>query len=346
MHTMYDEIKDKKLKIDKILKKKKHLCLFDLTFNDQDLFKLYVRLDYVKTSNVFKVVWVNLGQMTSKKTEDWINYNLIYPKEVERFKEIIAKNGISKDYIDKDKVNAKCVINSYITDYEYNKKTFEFKRYIPKCWEFLADALYILFEAMPKYLHVEFQILIEKLIQPQKNTIFVRDNKKDNLDDLFDDKTIATGLALHKVGAVAYIEKTNNVTYSVVRAMENYLVSVYDLKETKEMQLSCTCQNHGFCEHMYAALTAMNNKEEKKFFKIAKVDDDKSLLDNINNFEYFLCPGLFEGNFVVIQGDNYQLLPIIVNDKLQFKIVEDDKDKSLEKALKEYLKSINYKDNK
>jgi|GEM_PF-4210858 len=343
---MYDEIKEKKLKIDKILKKKKHMCLFDLTFNDQDQFKLYVRLDYVKTSNVFKVVWVNLGQMTSKKTEDWINYNLIYPNEVERFKEIIAKNGISEDYVDRDKVNAKCVINSYITDYEYNKKTFEFKRYIPKCWEFLADALYILFEAMPKYLHVEFQILIEKLIKPQENTIFVFDEETQNIDDLFDEKTIATGLALHKVGAISFIEKQDNVTYATIKVIENHLVSIYDLKDTKEKQFSCTCGKHIFCEHIYAVLTAIKNNEEKKFFKIAKVDSDKPLLDNISNFEYFLCPGIFQGNFVVILGDNFQLLPILVDNKLQYKIVEDDKDKNLEHALTTYLESVNYKEDK
>ena len=343
---MYDEIKEKKLKIDKILKKKKHLCLLDVTFNDQDSLQLYIRLDYVKTSNVYKVVWVNLTQMASKKTDDWINMNLIYPRDVDRIKELIATNGITEDYIDRDKINAKCVINSYMTDYECNRKTFEFKRYIPKCWEFLADVLYKIFEAMPRYLNVEFQVLIEDLIKPQVNTLFVYDEEKENLDDLFDEKTIATGLALHKVGAISFIEKQKDATYATVKCVDNYLVSIYDLKKTKEMQFSCSCGKNTFCEHMYAVLTAMRNNEEKKFFKIAKIDDDKSIIDNINHFEYFLCPGIFQGTFVVIIADTLQLLPILVDNKLQYKIIEDDKDKNLEPALTAYLESVNYKEDK
>ena len=341
---MYDEIEEKKLKVDKILKKKKHLCLMDMLFKDQDNYAFYVRLDYDKKIYAYKVIWVNLTQMDIKKAEGWINSNLIYPHEVDRIKELFVKNGITEDYIDRDRINSKCVINSYITNYECNRKTFEFKRYIPKCWNFLADVLFTIFNSIPKNKNEIFQILIEDLVKPEVNKVFVYDEEKEKLEDLFEQKIIDIGLGLQKIGAVTFIEQKGDATYATVHVIDNYLVSIYDMKSTKEMQLSCTCGANHFCEHMYAALTAKNKGEEKKFFKIAKIDSDKNILDNINNFEYFLCPGIFQGTFVVILADSFQLLPILVNNKLQYKIIEDNKDKDLEKALKEYLDSVGYKE--
>ena len=328
---------DRKNKIDKYLKRKKHLCLFDLFFNDLDKFVLYVRLDYVKTNNTYKVVWVNVTQMNSNRTEDWINMNLIYPSEVEKIKSYIAQNGITSDYEDDSNVNSKCIMNSYITNYENNRKTFEFNRYIPKCWEFLADVLYVLFEALPKYLYPEFQILIENLIQPKKDQIFVCDKEKDDIDDLFNDNTKITGADIYNQNRVTYIEKVKDVYYSIVSTDSNHLVSVYDIKETNEMQLSCTCENNEFCEHMYATLQAIKDNKEYKYFKIARIEDDKSLIDNINNFNYYLCAGIHEDNFVVILADSFQFLPILENGKLNYKIIEDDDKKTLEKELKKYL---------
>ena len=328
---------DKKNKVDKYLRKKKYICLFDVLINDLENVNLYIRLDYVKTSDIYKVTWVNLTQLNVKKIENWINSNLIYPSNVNQFKSIIAKNGISQDFEDDDNIESSVTINSYLRDYENNKKTFIFNRYIPKCWSFLADALFILFETLPKYLYIAFQILTEKLNEPRVNSVFVYDPKKDNLDDLFNEDIRSIGKDIYDKNRVTFIEKAKDVTYSIVSTNLNYLVSIYDLQKSKEMQLSCTCESAHFCEHMYAALLALKDNKELKFFKISRIDSDESIIDNLNNFNYYYCAGIFEDTFVIINHDNFEFVPILENDKLNFKIIEDDNKKTLEKQLKEYL---------
>ncbi len=334
---MNQEILNKKNLIDKYLKKQKHICIFDILTNDVNNLSLYIRLDYVKKSSLYKVIWVNLTQMTSNKASEWINTNLIYPSQAEEFKRIIATNGITKDYIDNDDINCSVIMNSHITNYPNNKTTFEFKRYIPECWSFLADALFIIFDSMPKYLFVEFQVLTQKLVNPNVNSIFIFDLNKDNIDDLFEDKIIERGKEYYKNNRVTYIEKQNDTTYAIVSGTQNYLTVVHYLDNTKEMQLSCTCDCNHFCKHMYATLLAMKDNVNYKFFKIAYIDDSKSILDNIQNFNYFLCAGIYKDSFVIINNDNFEFIPILDNTILKFKIVEDDKNHTLEKELKEYL---------
>ena len=334
---MYDEIEEKKLKVDKILKKKKHLCLMDMLFKDQDNYAFYVRLDYDKNIYAYKVIWVNLTQMDMKKAENWISSNLIYPYEVDRIKELFAKNGITEDYIDRDKINSRCVINSYITNYECNRKTFEFKRYIPKCWEFLADALYILFDSMPRYCYVLFQIMIERLINPSINGVFVFDLEHDDFNKLFDPLIIKRGLKYYEDERVIFIEKHEKTYYATVRGMQDYLVTIQRNKETLEIQMNCTCKYPSFCKHMYATLMAIKNGDEKKYFKIAYIDKNKNIFDNLKDFNYFLCTGIKDDYFEIVDDVDYNYLPIIYNNKLNFKIVEDNKKHDLEKELNKYL---------
>ena len=329
-------IKNKKL-IDKYLKKEKHICVFDILINDVNNLSFYIRLDYSKKNSLYKVIWVNLTQMSTNKASEWINSSLIYPTQVEKFKEIIATHGITQDYIDEDDIECNVIMNSYITNYVNNKKTFEFKRYIPLCWSFLADAIYIIFDALPRFMFLEFQVLTQKLVNPKINTIFVFDLEKDNIDDLFEDKIIEMGKEYYKNNRVTYIEHLKDTTYAIVCGTQNYLTVVHYSKSTKEMQMSCTCDCNHFCKHMYATLLAMKDKLEYKFFKISYIDNSKSLLDNISNFSFFLCAGIYKDSFVIINNDNFEFIPILNDNMLNFKIVEDDKNHTLEKELKEYL---------
>lgn len=334
---MNQEILNKKNIIDKYLKKQNHICVFDIMINDIDKLSLYIRLDYVKKASLYKVTWVNLTQMTTNKASDWVNTNLIYPNSVEEFKAIIATNGITKDYIDNDEINSSVIMHSYITNYETNRKEFIFKRYIPSCWSFLADAIYILFQAMPRYLFLEFQVLTQRLVETKKDAIFIFDLNKDNIDNLFKKEIIERGKDYYNNNKVTLIEKQNEATFAVVSGKQNYLTTIHYINETKEMQMSCTCDCNFFCKHMYATLLAMKNNEERKFYKIAYVDDNKSILDNIKNFNYFLCAGIYQDTFVIINNDNFEFLPILENNKLKYKIVEDDKNHTLEKQLQKYI---------
>ena len=333
-----DEIIERKKLVDKYLNKKKNICLLDVLFYNIENISVYLRLDYVSKYSMYRINWIILSSMEDNKIEYWLNTNLIYPSMVDKIKTLIASNGITEDFVDKDKIDSKVIINSYLTDYECNRKTFEFNRYVPKCWSFLADVLSILFEGMPRHMYTIFQISIEGLIEPDINCVFNYDLKNDNIDNLFDEETIKIGKEYYKDGRILFLEKDNDFYKSVVNGTQKYLVSIASKEDTKEVQMSCNCQVNGFCEHIYASLLAIKNKEVKKYYKIAHIDDNKNIIDNIKNFNYLLCVDIVDDYFVVIDNFDFALIPILNNNKLQFKIIEDDDKKTLEKKLNKYLK--------
>ena len=59
-------------------------------------------------------------------------------------------------------------------------------------------------------------------------------------------------------------------------------------------------------------------------------------------FELFnLCIGIFKDYFIVVNSNNYtlDLIPILDNNKLNFKIIEDDDNHNLEIDLERFLKN-------
>ena len=331
------ELLQKKKLVDKFLKKKKYLCLLDALFYNVDGVSVYIRLDYNPKNSTYKIDWINLSSMEDKRVEHWINSNLIYPSMVDKIKGIIASNGITKDYNDNDKIDSKVIINSYLKDYECNRKTFEFHRYIPKCWKFLADLLLVIFDGMPKYLFPLFQITVEKIIIPDTNCVFNFDLKKDDIDKLFNYEIIQRGKKYYDDKKILFLEKTNDCYNSIVEGSQKYLVSIINKDKTKEIQMTCNCPCDGFCKHIYATLLAIKNKEEHRFYKIANYDDS-NIMDTVKNFNYLLCVDIVDDCFIVVDNFTLAAIPILKDNKLTFKVLEDDEKKTLEKKLNKCLK--------
>ena len=332
------EILQKKELVDKYLNKKKNVSLLDAFFYNIDGASIYIRIDFIDKNSTYRINWVNLSSMEDNNVEYWVNTNLVYPTTIEKIKNIIINNAKVEDYQDYDDINSKISINFYLKDYEYNKNSFEFKRYIPKCWSFLADILVMVFEGMPKYMYQLFLITVEKIISPDINCVFNFDLEKDDFNRLFNKEVISQGKKYYKDERVIFLEKKDGIYNSVVYDSNNYLVSIIYKENTKEVQMTCNCQNESFCKHIYASLMAIKNNEEYKFFKIASIDDNKSIIDNLQTFNYLLCVGIVDDYFVVIDNYDYAFIPILEDNKLLFKIVEDDDEKSLEKELNDYLK--------
>lgn len=332
------EILQKKELVDKYLNKRKFLCLLDVFFYNVENLSVYIRLDYNPKNATYLIHWINISAMEDNKIENWLNSNLIYPSLIDKIKNIIASNGIVEDYKEDLKIDSKVTINSYLKDYKYNRNTFEFNRYIPTCWMFLADVLLIVFEGMPRYMYSLFQILVEKIIEPSTNCAFIFDLKNGDINQLFEKQIIERGKKYYKEDRIKFIEKQDDCYSCIVRGTTNYLVSIINKEDTKEVQMSCNCQYEGFCKHIYAALLAIKSNDEHKFFKISYIDGDKSLIDNIKNFNYLLCIGIVDDFFVVVDNLDLAFIPILKDNKLLFKIVEDDNNKTLEKQLNKYLK--------
>ena len=196
---------------------------------------------------------------------------------------------------------------------------------------------------MPKYMYPLFQILVQKIVEPKVESLFAFDFNNDDFNKLFTDQVIESGKKYYEGKRIVFLENFNNIAYGVVRGESDYLVTIIHNDDVNELQLTCSCASNHFCKHMYATLCALKKMEYKKFYKIAFVNEN--VLENIKNFNYFLCIGIYEDFFIVVQDNNYSLLPILNDNKLNLKIVEDDDKNSLEKELNNYLDSHNIERN-
>ena len=330
-------LKNKKI-IDNYFKKNKYVPLLDVLIDNIDNTTMYIRLDYVNASNTFRVSWVDLSLMKTKDPKQWVNTNLIFPNRVDKLKDIIALNGMSQDFVDNDEINSSVIINSYITNYEYNKKTFIFKRYIPSCWKFLADVLDIIFNAMPRFTYSFFQIMIEKIIEPIPNNYFAYDMKND-VKELFKDNDIKLGTKLYNDNKIINQEKFNKTLYTIVEDNKRYLNTIKYDDKNKEMIMLCNCNSKSFCKHLYASLMYYkDNNKEIRYYKLS-FKSDKPLLDRIKDFEYFLCADIDGDDFICISDNQLIRLPILNKDSKEYiDIIEDDDSKTLTKKYKKYLK--------
>ena len=331
-----------KNKIERYLKKNNNTIIFSVLLENIDNSSIYIALAYHYKTYTYRVFWCDISKISSNKIEDWINKSLIFPNKVDEFKRIIAENGISEDYIDNDQIDSKIIIKSYLTGYEYNKKEFIVKRYIPKCWTFLADALYILFDAMPKFTYSFFQIIIEKLITPNQGILFAFDKQNDDIKKLFTPKDIKLGEKYFEEEKIVFIEKRKNTTSAIIRTERDNLITIINYEDINELQMTCTCSHEGkFCAHIYAAILASQKKMNKPFYKIMYNNNKDNILDNIKNNNFFFCAGIKEDNFIILNDTKFDYLKIADNNKINFKIIEDDKNKTLEKELKKYIKNNN-----
>ena len=336
-----EEVKRKKTLIDKYFNKKRENCLLDLYIEDIDDLAFYFILNKVTKADTYRLYWINITAMSTDKVEDWVNSNLVYPSKVEEIKSILLNNQQSKESNKEEKNKSFIELNFYFSDIIMKKNTYQFYRYIPPYLGYIADILFIVFESTPKYMFQIFQIMIERMVNPDINCVFVYDLEKDDIDKLFDKDSINKGKKIYKNNDILFIEKYLDVNYATIKAEINELVSVIYHEDTKEVQFTCTCEKNHICEHIYATLLAIKNNDKKSFYKIAYIDENKDIINNLKDLNYLLCAGIYDDSFVVISNFGYQLVPILTNNKLNFKILEDDDENNLEITLNEYLEKNN-----
>ena len=147
---------DVKIKLlNKYFKKIKAICLLELKMHNIEDIDLYIGLFYMPKVKLYRIFWFDLTNMINDNPDEWVNSSLIFPQNVEEIKELIAAHGISKDIEITKNYNVE--LTSYITDYQYNRNTFQFKRYIPKEWDFLAPVLFSIFKFMPHVMNTFYQ---------------------------------------------------------------------------------------------------------------------------------------------------------------------------------------------
>ncbi|HIQ94665.1 TPA: SWIM zinc finger family protein, partial [Candidatus Ventrenecus stercoripullorum] len=160
-----------------------------------------------------------------------------------------------------------------------------------------------------------------------------------DINEIFRYPIVQRGKKYYEEDKIKFLEKIDNRYFAIVEGTEKYIVIVkYDEKE-KKTQVYCSCPCEFYCKHICAVILAIRDNKFKRFYKIMYKNPNKNLLERIMDFEYFLCLGIVEQNFEII--NNYgelELVPILdVNNKYNWEILEDSEDQKLMKQVKYFL---------
>ena len=312
--------------------------ILDITFIDYETYNIYIRLDYYKKLNSCKLSWFDLDLIKDNNIEKYISSEYINTKQADYICSIFEKNSKLEYISNKDK--HKVIINAYLNE-QYH---YELSRYIPKFLSNLSEIFVLIFNNLPRkldnFLYELHAELMNTKSQYEYNDTFEFDLFNDDLEILFNDKIIERGKKYND--KVKFLEYVDDKYYAIVKGTEKYLVVIKYDKENKLTQVYCNCPCKFYCKHIYSVIIAIRNNEIKKFYKVIYKNDEENLLESVLNSKYFLSSGIEDEYIEIINRyGEIELVPIFdYNNKLNWKIIEEYKEKDLTKQIEKIINKI------
>lgn len=323
---------------------KRDIIFLELKLINYEGFNLYMILTESKKYNSYRLSWFDLDEIKDQHIEKYICCEYIHTDIINLIKNDYAKYDVAIDYNDEFLTDKDTVIfNANIKTKKSNAINVSFKKYLPKNLTILADLIIFVFKNMPrKYEGFMYELLAKLTGSTEKYEYkkeFEFDLFNDDINEIFRYPIVQRGKKYYEEDKIEFLEKIDNRYFAIVEGTEKYIVIVkYDEKE-KKTQVYCSCPCEFYCKHICAVILAIRDNKFKRFYKIMYKNPNKNLLERVMNFEYFLCLGVVEQNFEII--NNYgelELVPILdVNNKYNWEILEDSKDQKLMKQVKYFL---------
>lgn len=312
--------------------------VLDIKLINYENYNLYFRIDYIKKLNIFQLSWIDLDLIIDNKIEKYLNIEHISLEVVEEICNLIERNN-TFDYIEETDKN----IVEFTTYYLVNNYHFIFNRYIPQNLSNISEIFIIIFNHLPRRLtefleelHAEFMHTKSKY-EYQDNINF--DLFNDDLEQLFNKTILSRGINYYEENKVKFLEHIDDKYYAIVKGNEEYLVVIKYDEDNMLTQTYCTCPCEFFCKHMASVILAIRDNYENKFYKVLAVSKEDTLLDITTN-KHYLCIGVEEEYIKIINKyGEIELVPLFNEEnKLMWKILEDSKDKTLYKEIKNAIK--------
>lgn len=309
--------------INKIIKKKKEKVLLELIIENYNDSNFYISLIYNYNIEKFKVLYVPLDVIENSMIEEYFCYQFIAVKSVayiiEQIKQALPKYQLveDRDKTNKNINNFLVGINIYLDNCKYDFKT---TRYIPKDWSFMFEAIVMLFEHAPN--------IMSELVMELLSVIMNNDESVDyqlSISGNLNNKEVLTYFPESKNNLkVTFLEQVNNKYYAII---DSHLV-IIENNRGKLINIYCDKKNLVKSEYVYEVIKAIQQKEEKKFYKI-------KLLDSKENETYnFLCLGVENKELIIIK--NNELTKLSLEETLinKITILEDHNNMLKQKMLK------------
>ena len=323
---------------------KKDAIFLELKLINYEGFNLYMILTESKKYNSYRLSWFDLDEIKDKYIEKYICCEYIRSDIIDFIKNDFAKYDVAIDYNDEFLTDKDTVIfNANIKTKKSNAINVSFKKYLPKNLSILADLIIFVFKNMPRKYEGFMYELLAKLTGSTEKYEYKKEFEFDlfngDINEIFRYPIVQRGKKYYEEDKIEFLEKIDNRYFAIVEGTEKYIVIVkYDEKE-KKTQVYCSCPCEFYCKHICAVILAIRDNKFKRFYKIMYKNPNKNLLERIMDFEYFLCLGIVEQNFEII--NNYgelELVPILdVNNKYNWEILEDSEDEKLMKQVKYFL---------
>ena len=323
---------------------KKDEVFLELELLNYSGYNLYMILTKSKKYETYKLSWFDLDDIKDKKIDKYISCQYIDSKVIHLIENTYSDYKVDAHYIDEFLTDKDTVIfNANIKTKKSNAINVSFKKYLPKNLTILADLIIFVFKNMPrKYEGFMYELLAKLTGSTEKYEYkkeFEFDLFNDDINEIFRYPIVQRGKKYYEEDKIEFLEKIDNRYFSIVEGTKKYIVIVkYDEKE-KKTQVYCSCPCEFYCKHICAVILAIRDNKFKRFYKIMYKNPNKNLLERIMDFEYFLCLGVVEQNFEII--NNYgelELVPILdVNNKYNWEILEDSEDEKLMKQVKYFL---------
>ena len=323
---------------------KRDAIFLELKLINYEGYNLYMILSESKKYNSYRLSWFDLDEIKDKHIEKYVCCEYIQSDIIDLIKNDYAKYDVAIDYNDEFLTDKDTVIfNANIKTKKSNAINVSFKKYLPKNLSILADLIIFVFKNMPRKYEGFMYELLAKLTGSTEKYEYKKEFEFDlfngDINEIFRYPIVQRGQKYYEEDKIEFLEKIDNRYFAIVEGTEKYIVIVkYDEKE-KKTQVYCSCPCEFYCKHICAVILAIRDSKFKRFYKIMYKNPNKNLLERIMDFEYFLCLGVVEQNFEII--NNYgelELVPILdVNNKYNWEILEDSEDEKLMKQVKYFL---------
>ena len=329
-------------KINNFLLKKGHEIVMSVFLDGYNGNRIYIRVDYVPSISVYKVVWFDLNFIDEKHLDRYVNIQMMTKFMADRLISIMLHAKYESGIFEKEGIiGDRIEILSYVKQDRYD---FVYDRFLPKEWEFFIDPLVIIFSYLPKGMEC---ILNESLasfdgLEEMYNLKkpFMFDLFEDDLNKIFKKSVIEHAQVLIEDEMISFLECINNRYIAIVEGKKPTAV-IISVIDNKYIKVYCGCGSDKACCHIAAVMIAIREKMKfNPFYKVKLINnsDDETLLDKITNSSYFLCFGLVEDRLLIISEMGMIFEEPICNKvgKVQFEVYEDDDEMSLSKVLEGY----------
>lgn len=324
--------------INNYLKKKEHEIVMSIFLSNYNGHDIYIRFDYVKKLQVYKILWFDLNFIDPKHLDDYTNQQIVTKYIAVKLVEQIIDNVKESDYEFNDDIKGDRV---EILFYKEDKITeYVFDRFLPVKWAFLIDPLALVFSYLPRSMEIILNEIFAIFDGTQDRYNSLKSIKFDLIngddDSIFRANAILEGTKYYEDDRVEFLEKVDNRYLAIVEERVPHLVNIRE-DEDGFVFMWCNCNKEGYCKHIYAALLAIREKKFKPFYKVIYKGKDESLLDKVMSGKFFLCFGIDGDQLLLITAESMVFkADIMVEGKRVFEVIEDDDDCSLSKALDRY----------